>query len=132
MKHLYPTYRGTTPDGQVRFDMVDRYGRTWATGVGADRVQAQMNARHNMPPKNVIRGVLAYARAHPVQAAFATSATVWTYQAARDVAGGRPSDMNLPRFLALAAISYIGIKIITAVARRAGYEDYPQTIGGVG
>ena len=113
MKNLYPTYRGRTDDGSVTMDMVDRYGRTWATGVGADRVQAMYDARHKTPPKGVIRSVLSYAQAHPMKAALVTALAVQTYSAVRASRNGyEDSGLSLGGFVATLAIAYIGIKVL--------------------
>ncbi|MDP2789771.1 MAG: hypothetical protein Q8O51_01450 [bacterium] len=119
MKNLYPTYRGKLDDGSVVMDMVDRNGRTWATGVGADRVQAQYAARHNTPPKGVVRSVLSYAQAHPMKAAFVTALAVTTYSAIRSRSSGAESGggfadsgMGIGTFLATAVIAYLGIKVL--------------------
>jgi hypothetical protein len=113
VKNLYPTYRGKLEDGSVVMDMVDRYGRTWATGVGADRVQAQYDARHKTPPKGVIRSVLSYAQAHPMKAALATAIAVTAYGAYRSTRDGYSgSGMGFGTFVATLAIAYVGIKVL--------------------
>ena len=129
MKNLYPTYRGKLEDGSVVMDMVDRYGRTWATGVGADRVQAQYAARHKMPPKGVIRGVLSYAKTHPIKAALLTSLAVTTYRAVRHhddryaSGGGLPViGLGIADFLVNAAVIYLGVKILGWFVK----DDSPQ------
>lgn len=124
MKNLYPTYRGKTDSGEVIMEMVDRYGRTWGTGIGSDRVQAMYNARHAMPPKGMIRQVLQIAVDHPVKAAILTGIAVTTYSAARyrDSAYGDGETMSLGTkaivFIGASLLAWAGIKVLGYLERR--------------
>jgi hypothetical protein len=112
VKNLYPTYRGKTEDGQVIMDMVDRFGRTWSTGVGADRVQAQYDARHKMPPKGIIRGVLSYAKSHPIRTAVLTAVACQTWKYVNHKNDDDFQFTSISDFLITTAVIYVGIKIL--------------------
>lgn len=124
MKNLYPTYRGKTDDGQIIMEMVDRYGRTWGTGIGSDRVQAMYSARHAMPPKGIIKQVLQIATDHPIKAALLTGLAVTTYSAARyrNSAYGESEPMKLGTkiiiFLGASLLAYAGTKLLNFFTRR--------------
>ena len=121
MKNLYPTYRGKTDDGQIIMEMVDRYGRSWGTGVGSDRVQAQYAARHAMPPKGIIKKVLHYGAEHPMRAAVLTGLAVAAYSMVRyrdQLKSGQISFGGaVVAVAALSLVAYFGIKIVNRLTR---------------
>ncbi len=117
VKNLYPSYRGKTEDGQIIMEMVDRYGRTWGTGIGSDRVQAMYNARHAMPPKGIIRQVLQIAFDHPVKASLLAGIAVATYNARRyrERTGSTsiPWGATIFTMIATSIVSFVGSKILS-------------------
>ena len=121
MKNLYPTYRGKSDSGEIIIDMVDRYGRVWGTGVGADRVQAMYAARHAMPPKGIITKVLRIATTNPVKASILTGVATATYALRRMSDNYEPRQklgMGTLIFLGVTALSWLGIKLLTAFVGR--------------
>lgn len=121
MKNLYPTYRGKSDSGEIIIDMVDRYGRVWGTGVGADRVQAMYAARHAMPPKGIIKKVLRIATSNPVKAAVLTGVATATYALRRMSDDYDPKGkLLLAGVIALGAgaLAWLGIKLLTVFVGR--------------